>query len=94
MLTPDVGLGDVPIEHLFYMTFRLFFFREKQHGDNEVPLFLRTDLMCYHENVLFSSHHPRYFGRYSIVLNLFTLSACRSISKGKLDVPTSCVDVG
>jgi hypothetical protein len=46
MLTVGVGLGDVPLERLFYMTFR-FFLLEKQNGKNEVLLFLRVDLMYY-----------------------------------------------
>jgi hypothetical protein len=58
----DVGLEDVPLERLFYMTF-LFGLLEKQNGNNEVPLFLRVDLRYY--SLL--SHGLRHFSRYSIV---------------------------
>ena len=82
ILTSGVGLGDVPLECLFYMTFR-FSLLEKQNGNNEVHLFLRVDLMYYSllsilgisDAILLSLHR-------------FTLSACRSISSGKLAVPT------
>ena len=38
--------GDVPLERLFYMTFR-FSLLEKQNEKNEVPVFLRVDLIYY-----------------------------------------------
>ena len=75
MLTPGVGLGDVPLGSCSYMTFR--FSLLKQLGKMRVLYFFMRP------HVLFSSHqHPRNL-RYSIVLNRFTLSDCRSISKGK-----------
>jgi hypothetical protein len=42
---------------------------KNQNGNNEVPLFLHVE-----PHVPYSSQHPRPFGRYSIVLNRFTLS--------------------
>ena len=44
--------------------------------------FMRTSEPC-------SSQHNRHFSRYSIVLNQFTLNACRRISREPLAVSTS-----
>jgi hypothetical protein len=61
------------------MTFR-FSLLEKQNGNNEVsPLF-----PSYGPHVLFSSQHPRHFGRYSIVLNRGSLWVLVSIRREKL----------
>jgi hypothetical protein len=72
-LTPGVYLRDVSLQHLRrHVDCGLL---ENQQGTNEgFYFFVRT-------SELFSFQHPRYFGRYSIVLNHFTLSACRSISR-------------
>jgi hypothetical protein len=47
MLTPGGCLADVPRECLFYVTRFKLSFLKKHNGNNEVPLFLRVDLMYY-----------------------------------------------
>ncbi len=47
----------------------------------------RSSISSYGPHVLFSSQHPRHFGRYCILLTRFTFSACRSISRENKPFP-------